>query len=55
MRERGHDPAGYVWVDDLIRLFGDSFEIDKQAVEDRIDPPADSPHIADVILRARRS
>jgi SAM-dependent methyltransferase len=54
MKERGFDPASYVGVDDLRTLLGDAFTIEVDAVEPRLDPPPDSPHIADVILRARR-
>ena len=54
MRSRGIDPADYVDVDDLRRLLGDDFTIETDAVEPRIDPPPDTPHIADVVLRARR-
>jgi hypothetical protein len=40
------DPADHVGADDLDRLL---------AVEARIDPPPrGNPHIADVVLRARR-
>jgi SAM-dependent methyltransferase len=54
MKERGFDPADYVGVDDLMTLLGDDFTIEVHAVEPRIDPPPNNPHIADVILRARR-
>jgi len=54
MRDRGFDPADYVGVDDLIGLIGDEFTVELHAVEPRIDPPPGNPHIADVILRARR-
>jgi SAM-dependent methyltransferase len=60
MKERGVDPADYVGADDLRRLFGergelgDDFSIELDAVEPRLDPPPGTPHIADVILRARR-
>jgi SAM-dependent methyltransferase len=54
MKSRGVDPADYVDADDLARLLGDEFTIELYAVEPRIDPPPDNPHIADVILRARR-
>jgi len=54
MKSRGVDPADYVDVDDLGLLLGDEFTIELHAVEPRIDPPADSPDIADVVLRARR-
>ena len=54
MKAQGFDPADYVDADDLGRLFGDDFTIELHAVEPRIDPPSGTPHIADVILRARR-
>ncbi len=54
MKSQGIDPADYVGADDLYRLLGDDFAVELNAVEPRIDPPADTPHIADVVLRARR-
>ena len=54
MKSRGVDPADYVGVDDLARLLGNDFTVERHAVEPRIDPPPDTPHIADVVLRARR-
>jgi SAM-dependent methyltransferase len=54
MKSRGVDPADYVGADDLARLLGDDFNLELHAVEPRIDPPPDSPHIADIVLRARR-
>ena len=54
MRSQGTDPADYVDADDLARLLGDEFTIELRAVQPRIDPPPDHPHIADVVLRARR-
>ncbi len=54
MKSRGVDPADYVGVDDLGRLLGDDFTVELRAVVPRIDPPPDTPHIADVVLRARR-
>ena len=54
MRSRGVDPADYVGVDDLVPLLDDGFAVERHAVEPRIDPPPDTPHIADVVLRARR-
>jgi SAM-dependent methyltransferase len=41
-------------VSDGARLLGDEFTVELRAVEPRIDPPPDNPHIADVVLRARR-
>ena len=54
MKAKGVDPADYVDADDLAALLGDAFTIELRAVEPRIDPPPDNPHIADVVLRARR-
>jgi SAM-dependent methyltransferase len=54
MKSRGTDPADYVDADDLGRLLGGQFTVERHAVEPRIDPPPDNPHIADVVLRARR-
>jgi SAM-dependent methyltransferase len=54
IKSQGIDPADYVDVDDLALLLGDEFTIERHAVEPRVDPPPDNPHIADVILRARR-
>ena len=54
MKSRGFDPADYVGVDDLARLIGEDFTVELHAVEPRIDPPPGNPHIADVVLRARR-
>ena len=54
MKSQGFDPAAYIGADDLARLLGDDFTVELHAVEPRIDPPAETPHIADVVLRARR-
>jgi SAM-dependent methyltransferase len=54
MKAKGVDPMDYVGADDLARLLGDDFTVELHAVEPRIDPPPDTPHIADVVLRARR-
>jgi SAM-dependent methyltransferase len=54
MKSRGVDPADYVGADDLGRLLADDFTVELRAVVPRIDPPPGTPHIADVILRARR-
>jgi SAM-dependent methyltransferase len=54
MKSRGVDPANYFAADDLCRLLGDDITVELHAVEPRIDPPPDTPHIADVVLRARR-
>ena len=54
MKSRGVDPADYVGADDLGLLLGDEFTVELHAIEPRIDPPPGTPHIADVVLRARR-
>jgi SAM-dependent methyltransferase len=54
MKSQGIDPADYVGADDLGRLLSDDFTVELHAVEPRIDPPPRTPHIADVVLRARR-
>jgi SAM-dependent methyltransferase len=54
MKSRGVDSADYVDADDLGQLLGDDFTVELHAVEPRIDPPPNNPHIADVVLRARR-
>jgi SAM-dependent methyltransferase len=54
MKSRGTDPADYVDADDLGELLADDFIVELRAVEPRIDPPAGNPHIADIVLRARR-
>jgi SAM-dependent methyltransferase len=54
MKSQGFDPADYVDADDLGRLLVDDFTLELHAVEARIDPPPGTPHIADVVLRARR-
>jgi len=54
MKSRGVDPADYIGADDLAPLLADAFTVEVHAVEPRIDPPLDTPHIADVVLRARR-
>jgi hypothetical protein len=54
MKSKGIDPDDYVGVDDLYRLLGEEFTVEFNEVVPRIDPPADNPHIADVVLRARR-
>jgi SAM-dependent methyltransferase len=55
MKSQGFDPADYVGVDDLVPMLGDDFTVERHAVEPRIDPPPGTPHIADVVLRARRA
>ena len=54
MKSRGIDPADYVDADDLRRLLAGDFTLELDVVEPRVDPPPDTPHIADVVLRARR-
>jgi SAM-dependent methyltransferase len=54
LKAKGIDPADYVGADDLRALLGDGFAVERHAVEPRIDPPPDTPHIADIVLRARR-
>jgi SAM-dependent methyltransferase len=54
MKSRGVDPADYIGADDLVQLLGDDFTVELFAVEPRIDPPPGTPHVADVVLRARR-
>jgi SAM-dependent methyltransferase len=54
MKSRGFDPADYVGADDLAVLLGEHFTVELRAHQPRIDPPPDNPHIADVVLRARR-
>jgi SAM-dependent methyltransferase len=54
MKSRGIDPADYIGADDIGRLLSDDFTVDRHTVEPRIDPPPGTPHIADVVLLARR-
>jgi SAM-dependent methyltransferase len=54
MRSRGIDPADYVGADDLEPLLGADFTVERHGVEPRVDPPTDTPHVADVVVRARR-
>jgi hypothetical protein len=54
MKSRGVDPADFVGADDVELLLRDDFTVELHAVEPRVDPPPDTPHIADVVLRARR-
>ena len=54
MKSQRLDPADYVGADDLSGLFGDDFRVELHVVEPRIDPPPGTPHVADVVLRARR-
>jgi SAM-dependent methyltransferase len=54
MRSRGVDPSDYVGAEDLVRLLADEFTVERHALEPRVDPPPGTPHIADVVIRARR-
>jgi SAM-dependent methyltransferase len=54
MKARGVNPDDYVSIDDLERLLGDDFTVELHATEPRVDPPPDTPHIADIVLRALR-
>jgi SAM-dependent methyltransferase len=54
MKSHGVDVADYVAVDDLSALLGEDFTIEVNATFPRVDPPPDTPHILDVVLRARR-
>lgn len=54
MRSEGMDPADYVGADDLGPLLGDELDVELHVVEPRIDPPPGTPHVADIVLRARR-
>jgi hypothetical protein len=54
LKAKGIDPADYVGADDLRALLGEDFTVERHAVEPRIDPPPDTPHVADIVLRARR-
>jgi hypothetical protein len=46
--------AGRAGVSGMTRLLGDAFTIERHALEPRIDPLPDNPHIADPVPRARR-
>jgi SAM-dependent methyltransferase len=54
MKSRGVDPADYIGAEDLRELLGHDFTVEQHSVQPRIDPPPGTPHIADVVLRARR-
>lgn len=54
MRSRGRDPADHVGADDLRALLDDGFTVESHVAEPRVDPPPGSPHLSDVVLRARR-
>jgi SAM-dependent methyltransferase len=54
MKARGTDPDDYVGADDLVALLADDFTLELHEVAPRVDPPPGTPHVADVIIRARR-
>jgi SAM-dependent methyltransferase len=54
MKERGFDVADYVGADELVAHLVHDFTLELHAVEPRVDPPPDTPHLADVVVRARR-
>ena len=54
MKSEGFDPADFVGADDLGQLLGDDFTVERHVVEPRLDPPPGTPHVADIVLRARR-
>lgn len=56
MATKGFDPADYVLDDELRALLGgaDDFLLELDEVAARVDPPGGNPHVADVVLRARR-
>lgn len=53
MKARGNDPADYIDADGLAELLGADFTIELHRAEPRVDPPPGTPHVADVVLRAR--
>jgi SAM-dependent methyltransferase len=55
MKAKGFDPADFVGADEIAVLLRDDFVIELHAVSPRIDPPPDTQHIADVVVRARRA
>jgi SAM-dependent methyltransferase len=54
MKAGGHDPDDFVGLDDLERMLGDEFAVELRASGPRLDPPPGTPHVADLVLRARR-
>jgi SAM-dependent methyltransferase len=54
MKSRGVDPDDYVGADDLLALLAGDFTVELHEVAPRVDPPPDTPHIADVVIRAVR-
>jgi hypothetical protein len=54
-RAHGFDPAEYVQPGDITAKLDDGWEIQVDETRPRVTPPSpDSPHIEDVVLRARR-
>jgi SAM-dependent methyltransferase len=54
MRSRGIDPDDYLDADILVQALGNGFILERHVLEPRVDPPPDTPHVADVVVRARR-
>ncbi len=54
IKARGFDPDDYVGADELRELLVADFTIELDVVEPRLDPPPGTPHVADIVLRARR-
>lgn len=55
MAAQGFDPADYVLADDLLGLLGDGFTVERHETMPRLDPPPDTPHVADVVIVARKN
>jgi len=55
LQKHGIDPADYVQPPDVARLLGADWTVEVDEIRDRVTPPGhDSPHVRDVVLRARR-
>ncbi len=56
MADGGFDPSDYVLDAEWRALLAtrDDFTVELDVVEPRVDPPGGNPHIADVVVRARR-
>jgi SAM-dependent methyltransferase len=54
MKLQGVDPADYVGAEDLVPMLGPDLTVELLATKTRIDPPPGTPHVADIVLRARR-
>ena len=54
MKSQGVDSSDYVGADDLVQLLGGDLTVELHVVKTRIDPPPSAPHIAGVVLCARR-